>query len=86
MSVCPFLLLDFHKNKKTILFSMNSTREINNRDAFQHQSDVLNMLWNNERASMAYNLLVLLTVPLIMTALIMILIEIKVNKLVIDSL
>ena len=63
---------------------MNSTREINNHDAFQLQSDVLNMLWNNERASMAYNLLVLLTVPLIMTAMIMILIEIKVNKLVID--
>ena len=64
---------------------MNFTREINNRDAFQLQSDVLNMLWNNERASMAYNLLVLLTVPLIMTALIMILIEIKVNKLIIFS-
>ena len=65
---------------------MNSTREINNRDAFQLQSDLLNMLWNNERASMAYNLLVLLTVPLIMTALIMILIEIKVIKLAISYL
>ena len=73
----------FIKIKKKLL-SMNSTREINNRDAFQLQSDLLNMLWNNERASMAYNLLVLLTVPLIMTAMIMILIEIKVNKLVID--
>ena len=57
---------------------MNSTREIDNREAFQLQTDLLNMLWDNERASMAYNLLVLLTVPLLMTALIMILIEIKV--------
>ena len=45
---------------------------------FELRSDLLNILWNNERTSMAYNLLILLTVPLVMTAVIMLLIEIKV--------
>ena len=54
---------------------MNFTRE--NPNSFQ--TDLLNIIWNNERTSMAHNLLVLLTVPLIMTAVIMILIEIKVS-------
>ena len=59
---------------------MNFTREnfnVENQNSFQ--TDLLNIIWNNERTSMAYNLLVLLTVPLLMTAVIMILIEIKVR-------
>ena len=65
---------------------MNSTRgtyyltdgTYQNEEDFELRSDLLNILWNNERTSMAYNLLILLTVPLVMTAVIMLLIEIKV--------
>ena len=68
---------------------MNSTRgtyyltdgTYQNEEDFELRSDLLNILWNNERTSMAYNLLILLTVPLVMTAVIMLLIEIKVWKI-----
>ena len=50
---------------------------------FDFESEVkpfLDVIWNNERTSMAFNLLIVLTVPFIMTAIIMIFIEIKVKS------
>ena len=87
LSYCASIIeYRFHNNQKA---KMNSTRgtyyltdeTYQNEDKtedFELRSDLLNILWNNERTSMAYNLLILLTVPLVMTAVIMLLIEIKV--------
>ena len=86
---CQFALsncsstIRFHNNQKA---KMNSTRgtyylteeSFHEQRDYELKTDVLNILWNNERTSMAYNLLILLTVPLVMTAVIMFLIEIKV--------
>ena len=86
LSYCSSIIeFRFHNNQKA---KMNSTRGTyltdesyqsqGRTDDFELRKDLLNILWNNERTSMAYNLLILLTVPLVMTAVIMLLIEIKV--------